>query len=129
VSEGIACPLTRNGDQLIRLRGFGQLLSPSDGLFHLIRGLVPLRCPSRQVGAAKADDRRHKSRTGQLDRARGDGTREKVKNTEALRSEVLVVAEKIREHRRQLEEEIPVSQPPGKCRVCGQRSKCRQSRA
>jgi CRISPR-associated exonuclease Cas4 len=59
----------------------------------------------------------------------GDGTREKVKNTDALRKEVLAVAEKIREHRRQLEEEIPVSQPPAKCRVCGQRSKCRQSRA
>ena len=59
----------------------------------------------------------------------GDGTREKVKNTDALRSEVLAVAEKIREHRRKLEEEIPVSQSLAKCRACGQRSICRQSRA
>ena len=37
----------------------------------------------------------------------GDGTREKVKNTEALRSEVLVVAEKIREHRRRTRRRDP----------------------
>jgi CRISPR-associated exonuclease Cas4 len=56
-----------------------------------------------------------------------DGERVEVENTEALRSEVLSIAEKIREHRRRLEEDIPVSQPAWKCRVCGQRKNCRQN--
>ena len=41
----------------------------------------------------------------------GDGSRVEVENTEALRSEVLAIAEKIRERRRALGEEIPVRQP------------------
>jgi CRISPR-associated exonuclease Cas4 len=58
----------------------------------------------------------------------GDGSRVEVENTEALRSEVLAIAEKIREHRRKMREEIPVRQPAWKCRVCGQRGNCGQAR-
>src|SRR3954468_19956127 len=46
------------------------------------------------------------------------GGRVPVKNTEGLRAEVLSVAEKIREHRRKSQEEIPVRQPAAKCRAC-----------
>jgi CRISPR-associated exonuclease Cas4 len=56
-----------------------------------------------------------------------DGERVEVENTSELRSEVLEVAAKIREHRRKLGEEIPVRQPPAKCRSCGQRTNCRQA--
>jgi CRISPR-associated exonuclease Cas4 len=56
-----------------------------------------------------------------------DGSRVRVENTEALRLEVLAIAEKLREHRRKIEEEIPVSQPAWKCRGCGQRGNCRQA--
>ncbi len=60
----------------------------------------------------------------------GDGSRVEVENTERLRSEVLAIAEKIRDHRRitQVREEIPVRQPAAKCRVCGQRGNCGQAR-
>ena len=54
----------------------------------------------------------------------GDGSRVEVKNTEELRSKVLAIAEKIREHRRTIREEIPVRQPAAKCRACGQRGDC-----
>ncbi|RUL88013.1 CRISPR-associated protein Cas4 [Tautonia sociabilis] len=57
----------------------------------------------------------------------GDGSRVKVENTEALRSEVLGVARKIREHRRTIREAIPVDPPAWKCRVCGQRGNCAQA--
>ena len=57
----------------------------------------------------------------------GDGSRVEVKNTEALRSKVLSIAEAIREHRAKLSEEIPVRQPAQKCRVCGQRGNCGQA--
>jgi CRISPR-associated exonuclease Cas4 len=55
-----------------------------------------------------------------------DGERVRVENTEYLRSEVLTIAERIREHRRRLTEEIPVNQPAAKCRSCGQRENCGQ---
>lgn len=55
-----------------------------------------------------------------------DGTRVQVKNTEALRSEVLRIAGLIREQRANLVEAIPVNQPVWKCRVCGQRGNCDQ---
>lgn len=58
----------------------------------------------------------------------GDGSRVKVENTERLRSEVLAMAERIREHRRKLRERIPVRQPPAKCRTCGQHKNCGQAR-
>src|SRR4051812_5999711 len=57
----------------------------------------------------------------------GDGSRVEVENTEALRSDVLSIAEKIRERRRVIGEEIPVRQPAWKCRVCGQRGNCSQA--
>src|SRR4051812_25902010 len=52
----------------------------------------------------------------------GDGSRVQVENTDALRSEVLAIAEKIRERRRAIGKEIPVRQPAAKCRKCGQRA-------
>src|SRR5215210_327239 len=58
----------------------------------------------------------------------GDGKRVKVENTERLRSEVLAVAQKIREHRAKIRTEILVRQPAAKCRVCGQRGNCGQAR-
>jgi len=58
----------------------------------------------------------------------GDGSRVEVKNTEQLRSEVLSIAQGIRESQARIEEEIPVNQPAWKCRACGQRPNCRQAR-
>ena len=58
----------------------------------------------------------------------GDGERVKVENTQVLRSEVLRIAGEIREHRRHLREVIRVNQPSWKCRKCGQRPHCSQSR-
>lgn len=57
----------------------------------------------------------------------GDGSRVTVRNTQALRAEVLAVAAKIREHRAALSQAIPVHQPPNKCRACGQRANCGQA--
>ena len=57
----------------------------------------------------------------------GDGSRVEVKNTEELRGRVLAIAERIRERRRAIREEIPVRQPAWKCRVCGQRKNCGQA--
>jgi CRISPR-associated exonuclease Cas4 len=59
----------------------------------------------------------------------GDGSRVRVKNTEQLRSEVLSIAQNIRESRARIEEEIPVNQPAWKCRGCGQKLNCRQARS
>jgi CRISPR-associated exonuclease Cas4 len=58
----------------------------------------------------------------------GDGSRVEVKNSEELRSRVLEVAAKIREHRKKIREEIAVRQPAAKCRACGQRPNCGQAR-
>jgi CRISPR-associated exonuclease Cas4 len=58
-----------------------------------------------------------------------DGRRERVKNTEELREKVLRIAAEIREARRHVEEEIRASPQKWQCRVCGSRSRCRQSRA
>jgi len=57
----------------------------------------------------------------------GDGTRHRVENTEELCSEVVEIAERIREHRAGMAEEIPVRQPAWKCRRCGQRQNCMQA--
>jgi CRISPR-associated exonuclease Cas4 len=57
----------------------------------------------------------------------GDGSRVEVPNTDALRREVLAVAEQIRAHRALLAERIPVNQPANKCRRCGQRANCTQA--
>jgi CRISPR-associated exonuclease Cas4 len=59
----------------------------------------------------------------------GDGSRVEVPNTDALRREVLAIAEQIRTHRGRLAEMIPVSQPANKCRRCGQRANCTQATA
>ena len=59
----------------------------------------------------------------------GNGARERVSNTQELRGRVLKIASEIREARRRIEEEIRVSPQAWQCRVCGSRSKCRQSRA
>src|SRR3954453_11909361 len=56
----------------------------------------------------------------------GDGRREIVRNTDELRAWVLSVADEIRAAQRELNREIPVSQPPAKCRGCGQKENCRQ---
>jgi CRISPR/Cas system-associated exonuclease Cas4 (RecB family) len=59
----------------------------------------------------------------------GDGSRVQVPNTDALRSEVLSIAAMIRERRTRLTEPVVVSQPASKCRNCGQRGNCSQSKA
>lgn len=56
-----------------------------------------------------------------------DGRRVKVQNTPELRVEVLHIAERIREHREKLMEEIPVRHPAAKCRACSQRGNCKQA--
>ena len=58
----------------------------------------------------------------------GDGSRFEVENTEKLRSKVLAIAERVRERRRAIGQEIPVRQPAAKCRVCGQLRNCGQAR-
>lgn len=57
----------------------------------------------------------------------GDGSRVEVKNTPALRAEVLTVAAAIRVRRTRLAEPVPVNQPASKCRRCGQRANCGQA--
>lgn len=57
----------------------------------------------------------------------GDGSRVEVRNTADLRSKVLAIAERIREHRRRIDEEIPARQPRAKCQACGQRGACGQA--
>src|SRR3954466_13279868 len=56
-----------------------------------------------------------------------DGKRIEVENSEALRFEVLSIAEKIRKHRKTITEEINVRAVEWKCRVCGQRGNCLQT--
>lgn len=57
----------------------------------------------------------------------GDGARVTVANTASLRADVLRIAGLIRERRRHLRRPITVSQPPHKCRNCGQRANCQQA--
>ncbi len=59
----------------------------------------------------------------------GDGMQERVENSEALRNQVLEIVDKIRDARQSIGTEIPVSPPSWLCRGCGQRNRCRQSRA
>jgi CRISPR-associated exonuclease Cas4 len=59
----------------------------------------------------------------------GDGTRKRIANTKEIRDRVIEIASEIREARRRIEGTIPVSPPRWQCRVCGVRSRCRQSRA
>ena len=55
----------------------------------------------------------------------GDGSRVRVRNTRALRAEVLAIAARIREQRARLSLPVRVNQPAAKCRQCGQRANCR----
>jgi CRISPR-associated exonuclease Cas4 len=57
----------------------------------------------------------------------GDGSRVEVENSDELRSEVLVIVEKIRERRPAISDEIAVRQPAWKCRMCGHRGNCGQA--
>lgn len=57
-----------------------------------------------------------------------DGQRKRIPNTEELRAQVLDAARQVREARRQVETELAASPQRWKCRVCGQRRRCRQSR-
>jgi CRISPR-associated exonuclease Cas4 len=59
----------------------------------------------------------------------GDGARVEVPNTATLRAEVLAIAATIRAHRARLTKPVPVTQPPAKCRRCGQRANCGQASA
>ena len=58
----------------------------------------------------------------------GDGTRERVENTESLRAWVLDLAGRIRVARARVGEVIVVEPRSGQCRVCGQRGNCGQAR-
>jgi CRISPR-associated exonuclease Cas4 len=58
----------------------------------------------------------------------GDGTRERVENTDDLRAWVLGVADQIRAARAAVGEAIPVDPRPGQCRRCGMRGHCGQAR-
>ena len=56
------------------------------------------------------------------------GERVRIENTPELRALVLDVADQIRVARSDLSREIPVRQPPAKCRGCGMREGCGQRR-
>ena len=58
----------------------------------------------------------------------GQGTRHRVENTPEQRDWLLDVAEQIRAARRELASEIPVRQPPAKCRGCVMREGCGELR-
>jgi CRISPR-associated exonuclease Cas4 len=55
------------------------------------------------------------------------GQRVEVPFTDELQAEVLSIAEKTREHRRNIEQQIPVRAVTAKCRACGQRENCSQA--
>ena len=57
----------------------------------------------------------------------GDGTRCRVENTEALRAQVLGIAEEIRTLRRNLKVPVTVRPKPAQCRPCGMRPHCTQA--
>jgi CRISPR/Cas system-associated exonuclease Cas4 (RecB family) len=58
----------------------------------------------------------------------GDGTRERVDNTDDLRAWVLGVADQVRAARARVGEAISVDPRPGQCRSCGMRGHCGQAR-
>jgi CRISPR-associated exonuclease Cas4 len=59
----------------------------------------------------------------------GDGTRQRIDNTEDLRAWVLELAGQIRAARAAVNQPIPVHPKPGQCRPCGMRGHCGQGRA
>jgi len=58
----------------------------------------------------------------------GDGTRERVENTQELRPWVFELAGQIRAARARVGEPIPVDPRPGQCRACGQLANSGQAR-
>jgi hypothetical protein len=56
----------------------------------------------------------------------GDGTRNRIENTEELRAWVLGLVARIRAARAELTRPVPVSPWPGQCRRCGVRDHCSQ---
>ncbi len=58
----------------------------------------------------------------------GDGTRERIDNSEELREWVLNLAEQIRAARASVSVPIPVNPVPAQCRACSQRGNCGQAR-
>ena len=58
----------------------------------------------------------------------GDGTRQRIDNTEELRAWVLELAGRIRAARAAVERVIAVHPLPGQCRACGMRGHCTQTR-
>ena len=58
----------------------------------------------------------------------GDGTRNRIENTEELRAWVLGLVARIRAARAELTRPVPVSPWPGQCRRCGVRDHCSQWR-
>ena len=58
----------------------------------------------------------------------GDGTRQRIDNTEELQAWVLELAARIRAARAGVTEPIPVQPQPGQCRACAMRSHCTQAR-
>jgi len=59
----------------------------------------------------------------------GSGEKVRIENTPDLREWAMGIAEQIRQARRQIRQEIEVSQPPGKCRSCSVREWCEQRSA
>ncbi len=59
----------------------------------------------------------------------GDGKRVRVDYDEKLIDEVFTIAKAIRDRRKIIHVEVPVTQPAWKCRVCGQRENCSQRSA
>ena len=58
----------------------------------------------------------------------GDGTRQRIDNTEQLRAWVLELAARIRAARANLGQPIPVNASPSQCRVCNMQRHCTQAR-
>ena len=59
----------------------------------------------------------------------GNGRREKIKNTNELRQQVLDIIQRIRTARKELTKPISVQAVPQKCRACAQRDNCTQRAA
>ena|SRR5271157_3923673 len=57
----------------------------------------------------------------------GDGTRERIENTDELRAWVLELTGQIRAARASVGETIVVDPRPGQCRACGMREHCGQA--
>jgi hypothetical protein len=54
----------------------------------------------------------------------GDGTRHRIQNDAMLRAWVLGLADRIREARKSVAVQVPVTPKPGQCRPCGMLGEC-----